>query len=120
MLCFTRASNGRVRRVGIVTTGFGALLMLTTGMLLPGCKVDKYLEVASANEVDGTLTMQYEHGFEEYVLHWENAQGDAEERCAAWGYSGAAFTDSGTIQCTEAHLYGCVSWRVTYTVRCTK
>ena len=120
MRWLTCASNRPAWPVGIIATRVGVLLMLTTGVLLPGCKVDKYLEVANANEADATLTMQYEHGFEEYVLHWENAQGDAEERCAAWGYSGAAFPDSGTIQCIKALEYGCVSWRVTYTVRCTK
>ena len=98
----------------------GVLLVVLTGISVSGCKVDKYLEIVNANEADATLTMQYEHGFEEYNLHWEQAQSDAMERCRAWGYSGAQFADSGTIQCIKSLEYGCVRWRVTYTCQCSE
>ena len=37
------------------------------------CKVTKHLEVVSANQASATLTMQYEHGYEDYAVHWDAA-----------------------------------------------
>ena len=101
-----------------MTRVFAVLVVI--GIPLSGCKVDKYLEVASANKADGTMTLQYEHGFEDYALHWDDAQRDAIQRCTEWGYSGAQFSESGTIECIKSLEYGCVQWRVTYTCQCIR
>ena len=70
---------------------------------LGGCKVKKHLTIADANEADATLVLQYEHGFEHYVVEWHEAEEEALERCAAWGYSGVEFSEAGTIECIETH-----------------
>jgi hypothetical protein len=59
--------------------------------------------VATANEADATLVLQYEHGFEHYVVEWDRAEEDALERCVSWGYSDVEFSDSGTIECIQKH-----------------
>ena len=45
-----------------------ALSIFLAAALLSGCKVKKHLQVAEANEADATLVLQYEHGFEHYVV----------------------------------------------------
>jgi len=73
------------------------------GVLLSACWVTKHVAIVSANEADATFVLQYEHGFEDYRLKWEDAEHEALDRCSAWGYSGVEFSDSGTIECTERH-----------------
>lgn len=94
----------------MLTVGIGVLLMsrviFTTSLLLAmiplsGCKMKKHLKVVTANEVDATVVLQYEHGFEHYVVEWDEAEEDALERCEAWGYSGVEFAEVGTIECIE-------------------
>jgi|GEM_PF-2068383 len=70
---------------------------------LGGCKLKKHLELATANEAEATFVLQYEHGFEHYVVQWDKAEKDALDRCAAWGYSAVEFSDSGSVECIEKH-----------------
>lgn len=77
----------------------GALLLI--GAQLVGCKVNKQMDVTTANEADATLVLQYEHGFEKYAVDWDKAEKDALARCSAWGFSKVEFSDSGTIECIE-------------------
>ena len=71
--------------------------------LLGGCKVKKHLTIADANQADATIVLQYEHGFENYRLEWEEAEQDALARCESWGYSAIEFPESGDIECIELH-----------------
>lgn len=80
-----------------------AASLLLAGIQLSACKVKKHLQVVTANEADATLVLQYEHGFEQYMVEWDEAEDDALERCAAWGYSAVEFSESGTIECIEKH-----------------
>lgn len=77
--------------------------VLLAATALSACKVKKHLEVVTANEADATLVLQYDHGFEHYVVEWDEAEEDALERCAAWGYSGVEFSEVGTIECIQKH-----------------
>ena len=85
----------------------GRVLVLVSLALLAtlwlGCKVKKHLTIADANEADATLVLQYEHGFEHYVVEWGDVEEKALERCEAWGYSGVEFSEAGTIECIEKH-----------------
>ena len=99
-----------MRGSGVVTLATETLAMrrdilaacvLSAAISLSACKVNKHLQVVSANEADATLVLQYEHGFEQYVVEWDEAEKDALERCATWGYSAVEFSDSGTIECIE-------------------
>lgn len=76
-------------------------LLVFAGVALSGCKVKKHLAVVTANEADATLVLQYEHGFEQYVVEWDEAEEDAIERCTAWGYSAVEFSHSGVIECID-------------------
>ena len=80
-----------------------AALLLLAGVTLTACKATKHLEVVTANEADATLLLQYEHGFEHYVVEWDEAEADAVERCRAWGYSAVEFSDRAAIECIEMH-----------------
>ncbi len=66
-----------------------------------GCKVKKQLDIVNANESDATMVLQYEHGFEKYVVQWSQAEQDALERCKAWGFSQVEFSETGIIECIE-------------------
>lgn len=79
------------------------LSLLVTLVALAGCKITKQVEMTSANEADATFVFQYEHGFEQYVVDWENAEEQALSRCQSWGYSGVELTGSGSIECIEVH-----------------
>ena len=81
---------------------FGVSLALGAA-LLSGCKVKKHLAIADANEADATLVLQYEHGFEHYVVEWDEVEEEALEYCQAWGYSSVEFSEAGTIECIEKH-----------------
>lgn len=85
----------QIRRLILVAS------LVLAASLLSACKIKKHLTVASANEADATLVLQYEHGFEHYVVEWDEAEEDALERCAAWGYSTVEFSEAGTIECIE-------------------
>lgn len=89
------SERGTMRRV-ILTAS-----VLSMGISLTACKVKKHMQVVTANEADATLVLRYEHGFEQYVVEWDEAEEDALERCAAWGYSAVEFSESGTIECIE-------------------
>jgi len=79
----------------------GSLALLAAQ--LGGCKLKKHLDLITANEADATFVLQYEHGFEHYVVEWDKAEKDALERCTAWGYSAVEFSDSGTVECIQKH-----------------
>lgn len=68
---------------------------------LSGCKTRKQLDIVNANEADATLVLQYEHGFEKYVVQWAQAENDALERCKAWGFSQVEFSEAGSVECIE-------------------
>lgn len=89
----------------------GIGLLVLAGAHLVGCKVKKHLEVATADEADATLILQYEHGFEHYVVDWDRAEKDALERCTAWGYSNVEFSEAGTIECIEKHQRNVTGFR---------
>ena len=46
---------------------------------LGGCKIKKHPELVTANEADATFVLQYEHGFEHYLVEWDKAEKDALE-----------------------------------------
>lgn len=78
-------------------------LLALTSATLSGCKVKKHLDIVNANEADATLVLQYEHGFEQYVVKWDEAEKDALARCGEWGYSGVEFSVVGEVECIEKH-----------------
>ena len=79
---------------------FLGLVLLAIGPL-SGCTVKKHLDIATANEADATLVLQYEPGFESYVVQWDDAEKEALERCESWGYSNVEFSRAGPIECIE-------------------
>ena len=81
-------------------TGRAGWLVISAliAVMLHACKVTKHLEVVSADEVAATLVMQYEHGYEDYEVRWEEARAEAARRCRAWGRSRADFSDA-QVEC---------------------
>ena len=78
-------------------------LLLCSVAALSGCKIKKHLDIVTADETEATLVLQYEHGFEKYVVQWDRAEKDALDRCAEWGYSEVEFSVVGEVECIEKH-----------------
>jgi len=90
------------KKIGM-KNALGMGLLVFAAAQLGGCKIKKHLDLADANEADATFVLQYEHGFEHYVVQWDKAEEDALKRCAQWGYSAVEFSDYGTVECIEEH-----------------
>ena len=78
-------------------------LVVCASGALTGCKLEKHLDIVNADEAEATLVLQYEHGFEKYVVEWGRAEKDALARCGEWGYSGVEFSVVGEVECIEKH-----------------
>lgn len=96
------------------------VLILLLTLVLSSCEVQKYMSLTDGSKAEGTLTFSYDVGsFEKPVVHWDEAKAKANEKCKAWGYSGAEWLTDGEKQCIQYNEYGCVRWRYTYICQCT-
>lgn len=98
----------------------GVLLFSSFFVFALSCTQTKQLQVIGGNETEGVIHMEFEcKGVEKPKVQWDQADRDAFQQCKDWGYSGAEPFDSGTSRCLKYNRFGCVSWRVIYTCRCT-
>jgi YecR-like lipoprotein len=97
-----------------------SLLVLTATVFVTGCAVEKKLIPTGGSRADGTVKLSFEYGaFEVPKLDTTQAMTQAQQRCAAWGYSGADPFGGGIKRCTFGNAYGCNRWLVTYEYQCT-
>jgi YecR-like lipoprotein len=99
---------------------FALFAALTGAALLTGCAVEKQLIPTGGSRSDGTVKLSFEYGaFEVPKLDTTQALKLAQQRCAAWGYTGADPFGGGTKRCTFGNVYGCNRWVVTFEYQCT-
>jgi hypothetical protein len=98
---------------------FGFLL-LSCSLFMTGCAVEKQLIPTGGSRADGTVKLSFEYGaFEVPKLDTSQALTLAQQRCAAWGYTGADPFGGGIKRCNSGNAYGCNQWLVTYEYQCT-
>lgn len=89
-------------------------------LLMQGCAVQKQLVPTGGSRSDGTVKMSYEVGaFEKAQLDPQQGARDAQQRCAAWGYTGAQPFGGGTRKCISGSGGDCYRWLVTVEYQCT-
>lgn len=97
-----------------------SLLLVSSSLLLTGCAVEKQLIPTGGSRADGTVKLSFEYGaFEVPKLDTTQALTLAQQRCSAWGYTGADPFGGGIKRCTFGNAYGCNRWLVTYEYQCT-
>ena len=87
---------------------------------IEGCATQKLLQAIGGSRADGTVTLALQYG-EFEIAHWNWNQGQqiAEQRCKAWGYSGAERFNDGIKSCIYRNQYGCTDYQVTVQYQCT-
>ena len=83
--------------------GFMERTLLALSLVLGGCKITVPVAVADPNEADATLVLQYDHGFEDYKLDWEEAEDKAIDLCRLWGYGAVEYSEEGSVECIGWH-----------------
>jgi len=96
------------------------MVVLLVSITLAGCAPSTQHPVAIAgSKSDATIVMAAEFSDGGEVPNWAGAQATAEDRCAAWGYSGAEPLGSVFSSCTSFGAYGsCNRTRQTMTFQC--
>ena len=95
-------------------------VLAAVGVFISGCAVQKDWIPTGGSRGDGTVKMSFEFGgFEKPIVDNAKADAAAQQRCAAWGYSGAERFEGIERNCLAANQYGCVRYRVTATYQCT-
>jgi hypothetical protein len=95
--------------------------VLATALVVGSCTVQKELVPTGGSRADGTVAMSFEYGiFEKPQVNQAAAQHQAQQRCAAWGYTGAEPFGGVTQKCQQYNAYGsCLRWFATVTYQCT-
>ena len=89
-------------------------------MSIQGCAVNKQLTPTGGSRADGTVKLSYEYGaFEVPKLDGQQGMSAAQQRCAAWGYTGAEPFGGSTQTCSRPSNSGCMGWLVTIEYQCT-
>lgn len=85
-----------------------------------GCAAPKSALPVGGSKADGTVELAYDYGaFESPQVDFGAAQIQAEQRCAAWGYSGAEKFGGEKQMCTAPSSSGCMGFQVTMNYQCT-
>lgn len=88
--------------------------------LTAGCASNKQFVPTGGSRSDGTIKMSYDYGaFERPQVDLKQAVESAKQRCAAWGYTGAAPFGGSTQKCIDGPSGSCNVWRVTAEYQCT-
>lgn len=103
----------------LVSAAVAAFCLSTA--LIAGCATQKELVPTGGSRADGTVNLSFEYGmFEKPQVDWDQANREAAQRCAAWGYSGAQAFGGNTQRCEAVNGYGnCVRFLVTAAYQCT-
>ena len=98
-----------------------ACVVLPALLVGAGCTVQKELVPTGGSRADGTVNLSYEYGvFEKPQVNMSLAQVSAQQRCAAWGYTGAEPFGGQLNKCERVNGYGdCLQTLVTVTYQCT-
>jgi hypothetical protein len=85
-----------------------------------GVLLNKQLIPTGGSRTDGTVRLSYEYGaFEIPKLDGQQGMSAAQQRCVAWGYTGAEPFGGSTNTCTRPSNSGCMGWLVTVEYQCT-
>lgn len=89
--------------------------------LVAGCAATRVsLQPLSGSKADGTVVLGLEYGgFQRVEWQWDQGQQVAQQRCSAWGYSGAQRFNDGMQTCIQWNSYGCLRYRLTVEYQCT-
>jgi YecR-like lipoprotein len=95
--------------------------LLTLALLASGCATTQIVALPTGgSRADGTVELTYDiGGFQNGKVDYTGAQIQAEQRCAAWGYSGAEKFGGEKRICSAPSGYGCMAWQVTMPYQCT-
>lgn len=98
-----------------------SVFTFASAFLLGGCAVHKDLVPTSGNRAGGTVTLSYEYGWlQRPVINPDQGEAEAQQRCNAWGYSGAEPFGGGLVTCEDSNGDGeCLRKRVDITYQCT-
>jgi hypothetical protein len=96
-------------------------LIVLACLLVSGCATTETPQAIGGNKAGGTVDLAFEFGlFQKPVVDWASANATAQQRCGAWGYSGAQMFGAANTQCEAMNGYGnCLRTRVTVTYQCT-
>ena len=97
------------------------MILAVVIMAASGCTVQKELVPTGGSRADGTVTLSYDYGmFEKPQVDMAQGELAAQQRCAAWGYTGAEPFGGSLNRCEAADAYGnCTRTLVTMTYQCT-
>jgi hypothetical protein len=95
-----------------------ALLLI---LALYGCATTMTPQPIGGSRADGTVTLAFQYGiFEKPMVDWVTANGNAVERCKAWGYRNAQAFGGSQNLCLAYNGYGnCMRTQVNVTYQCT-
>ena len=100
----------------VVLLAASALVILS----IQGCAVNKQLTPTGGSRADGSIKLSYEYGaFEVPKLDAQQGMRAAQQRCAAWGFTGAEPFGGSTKSCSRPSSSGCMGWLVTIEYQCT-
>jgi hypothetical protein len=90
-------------------------------LLASGCTVQKELVPTGGSRADGTVNLSYEYGpFQRPQVDMAQGEAAAQQRCAAWGYTGAEPFGGALNRCEAFNGYGnCTRMLVTVEYQCT-
>lgn len=95
-------------------------LSLLVLIAVAGCATTRVTTPTGGSRADGTVDLTYEYGsMENPTVDWLSAQAQAEDKCRAWGYTGAERFGGEKRLCGMPSGYGCNLWQVTITYQCT-
>ncbi|ODA66232.1 hypothetical protein A7A08_02879 [Methyloligella halotolerans] len=84
------------------------------------CAKNKELVATGGSRADGTVDLSYEYAaLEKPVVNEAQGLITAQQKCAAWGYSGAEAFGGRKEECQYANEYGCMKYFVTVKYQCT-
>lgn len=98
-----------------------AWALVAVVLIASGCTVQKQMVPTGGSRADATVNLSYEYGmFEQPQVNLAQAETAAQQRCAAWGYSGAEPFGGSMHKCEAVNGYGnCLRTLVTVTYQCT-
>jgi hypothetical protein len=97
------------------------LLASIVALTLFGCTTHIEMQATGGSRADGTVELSYQYGaFDKPEVNMASGLTTAQQRCAAWGYTGAEPFGGRKVVCQDRDLYGmCVQYFATVAYQCT-
>lgn len=98
-----------------------SMLILVLSATLSSCAINIVPEATGGSRSDGIVEFSYEYGaLRRPEVDWAAADGQAVQRCAAWGYSSASAFSAPARECAMTDAAGsCLRFKVTRRYQCS-